>query len=217
MHGSITGWLAWTIISVLSASGYFGLIGLMAAESACLPLPSEIILPFAGYLVSHGEMNLFAAATAGAMGCNIGSAVAYEVGRHGPRRAIERWGKYILLTHEDLERADRFFDRFGNLAVLIARMLPVVRTFIALPAGIARMPKVRFHLYTFLGSWPWCFLLVYAGLLLGDQWNSSERISAAFHYMDFGILILAGGFFTRFVWKRLRGGRSGDGGCSASS
>lgn len=211
LHGSITGWLAWAIITVLSASGYFGLIGLMAAESACLPLPSEIILPFTGYLVSRGEMNLFAAATVGAVGCNIGSAVAYEVGRRGRRRAIEHWGQYVLLTHEDLERADRFFDRFGNLAVLIARMLPVVRTFIALPAGVARMSKLRFHLYTFLGSWPWCFLLAYAGLLLGDQWNSDERISAALHYMDFGMAILTGGFIARFVWKRLRGSRSGDG------
>src|SRR5689334_3709194 len=204
MHGSIAGGLAWAIISILSASGYIGLIGLMAAESACLPLPSEVILPFAGYLVSRGEMNLLAAATAGAVGCNVGSAVAYEVGRRGGRRAIERWGHYVLLTRRDLDRADWFFDRFGNLAVLIARMLPVVRTFIALPAGVARMPKLRFHLYTFVGSWPWCFLLAYVGLLLGDQWNRDERISAAFHYMDYGIAALTGGFIARFVWKRLK-------------
>src|SRR5690349_14512788 len=204
MHGSIAGGLAWAIISVLSASGYTGLIGLMAAESACIPLPSEIILPFAGYLVSRGEMNLLLVATAGAVGCNVGSAIAYEVGRRGGRRAIEQWGKYVLLTREDLERADWFFERFGSLAVLIARMLPVVRTFIALPAGIARMPQLRFHIYTFLGSWPWCFLLAYIGLLLGDKWNSDVRMNAAFHYLDYGIAVVVGLFAIRFVLKRLR-------------
>ncbi|MGE0224554.1 MAG: DedA family protein [Acetobacteraceae bacterium] len=211
MPGTMTGWLAWAITASLSHTGYFGLIALMAAESACLPLPSEIILPFAGYLVSRGEMTLLIAATAGAVGCNIGSAVAYEVGRFGGRRAIERWGQYVLLTREDLEWADRFFVRFGTLAVLIARMLPVVRTFIALPAGIAHMPRVRFHLYTFLGSWPWCFLLAYIGLLLGNQWNSDARLSTVFHYMDYGIAVLVVGFIARFVWRRSRNRHRGNG------
>lgn len=204
MHGSVAGILAQTIISVLSAAGYAGLAGLMALESACIPLPSEIILPFAGFLVSRGEMNLFVVATIGAIGCNAGSAVAYAVGRYGGRHAVERWGRYVLLTRRDLERADWFFGKFGNIAVLIARMLPVVRTFIALPAGIARMPPLRFHIYTFLGSWPWCFLLAYIGMLLGDKWSSDSQLQTIFHYFDYAIAVLVVLFIGHFVWSRWR-------------
>jgi membrane protein DedA with SNARE-associated domain len=202
MHGSVAGFLAQVIITVLSLAGYAGLAGLMAVESACIPLPSEVILPFAGYLVSLGQMNLFLVATVGAIGCNLGSAVAYAVGYHGGRPAVERWGKYVLLTHDDLDRADRFFHRFGNLAVLVARMLPVVRTFIALPAGIARMNLLQFHIYTFIGSWPWCLLLAYIGMLLGDKWGSDPRVHAVFHYFDYGIAALVVVFIGRFVWAR---------------
>ena len=117
---------------------------------------------------------------------------------------MERWGKYVLLTRQDLERADRFFQRFGSAAVLMARMLPVIRTFIALPAGIAGMPQLRFHIYTFIGSWSWCLLLAYIGMVLGDQWGSSPWLSQAFHYADYAIAVLAVLAVTRFVWKRWR-------------
>src|SRR3954452_3108309 len=205
MDGSVAGELSHIIITVLAAAGYVGLLGLMAAESACLPLPSEVILPFDGRLVSQGRMNLFRVATVGALGCNLGSTIAYAVGRRAGRRAIERWGKYVLLTREDLERADWFFDRFGGAAVLIARMLPVVRTFIALPAGISAMPLVRFHVYTFIGSWPWCFLLAWLGMVLGDKWGSDPRMAAVFHYADYAIAAVIVGAVGRFVWKRWRG------------
>jgi len=202
MSGSIAGALAQAIITVMTVAGYGGLIGLMAVESACIPLPSEIILPFAGYLVSRGEMNLFLVATLGAVGCNVGSEIAYAVGRYGGRRAVERWGRYVLLSRHDLTRADWFFARFGNVAVLIARMLPVVRTFIALPAGISHMPPLRFHIYTFIGSWPWCFLLAYIGMLLGDKWGSDPRLHEVFHYADFAIAALLLLVVGRFVWAR---------------
>ncbi|HJU15702.1 MAG TPA: DedA family protein [Stellaceae bacterium] len=208
MHASVAGTLAQVIVAILSAAGYAGLAGLMAAESACIPLPSEVILPFAGYLVSRGQMNLYLVATVGALGCNLGSAVAYAVGKYGGRPAIERWGKYVLLTRDDLAYADWFFDRFGSLAVLIARMLPVVRTFVALPAGISGMPLLRFHVYTFVGSWPWCFLLAYIGMLLGDKWGSDPRMSEAFHYLDYGIAAFVGIVIGRFAWQRWR--RRGD-------
>ncbi|MGH7056171.1 MAG: DedA family protein [Stellaceae bacterium] len=210
MQGSVSGMLAQAIIAVLSVAGYGGLLGLMAAESACLPLPSEIILPFAGFLVSRGEMNLFLVATVGALGCNLGSAAAYAVGRHGGRPAIERWGRYVLLTRDDLKRADWFFGRFGGPAVLIARLLPVVRTYIALPAGIAAMPLGRFHLYTFLGSWPWCLLLACIGMLLGDRWGSDPRLSLVFHYFDYALAAMVVIAVGRFVWARRhrRGGRA---------
>ena len=127
------------IKSVIGVTGYGGITLLMAIESACIPLPSELIMPFAGYLVYEGSMNLWWAATAGAIGCNLGSLVAYEIGRFGGRPLVEKYGRWILLSKRELDWADRFFQRRGYLAVFIARLLPVVRTFIALPAGIARM------------------------------------------------------------------------------
>ena len=208
MNSSISGHIVGWITAILAASGYFGLIGLMALESACVPVPSEVVLPFAGFLVAQGKMNLFVVATAGAIGCNLGSAIAYAVGRHGGRKAIDRWGRYFLITQIDLARADHFFERFGGLAVLIGRMLPVIRTFIALPAGIARMPHVRFHLYTFLGSWPWCFLLAYVGMRLGKAWHTSSELAPLFHYADYliaGILLLV---LARFVYGRIKAKRS---------
>ena len=204
MQGTATGFVAQAIIAVLAATGYAGVAGLMALESACIPLPSEVILPFAGYLVAQGELNLFLVATLGALGCNIGSAAAYEVGRHGGRPAVERWGRFVLLTREDLARADRFFGRFGNVAVLIARMLPVVRTFIALPAGIARMERGRFHLFTFVGSWPWCFLLAYVGMVLGRDWASDPGLHGVFRYVDYGVAVVVVVAVGRFVWGRWR-------------
>src|SRR3989442_9372847 len=143
------------IKSLIATSGYGGIVMLMANESACIPLPSELIMPFAGYLVYEGTMKLLWVATAGAIGCNVGSLIAYEIGCYGGRPLVERYGRWILMGRRELELADRFFARWGYLAVFIARLLPIVRTFIALPAGIARMPRVRFHVYTFLGSLPW--------------------------------------------------------------
>jgi len=142
------------ISSLVAATGYAGITLLMAIESACIPLPSELIMPFAGYLVYTGAMKLVWAATAGAIGCNLGSLVAYEIGCYGGRPLVVRYGRWILMGHRELDWADRFFLRWGDMAVFIARLLPVIRTFIALPAGIARMPRGKFHIYTFLGSWP---------------------------------------------------------------
>ena len=134
------------IKAVIGFTGYGGIAILMAIESACIPLPSELIMPFAGYLVYEGSMRLFWVATAGAIGCNLGSLVAYEIGSYGGRPLVERYGRYILLTRRELDWADRFFQRWGTAAVFVARLLPVIRTFIALPAGIARMPRGRFHI-----------------------------------------------------------------------
>jgi membrane protein DedA with SNARE-associated domain len=132
------------IKSTIAATGYSGIAILMAIESACIPLPSELIMPFAGYLVYEGSMSLFWVATAGAIGCNLGSLVAYEIGHYGGRPLVERYGRWILMGRRELDWADRFFARWGHAAVFIARLLPVVRTFIALPAGVARMPRGKF-------------------------------------------------------------------------
>lgn len=197
---------AW-IVGVISAAGYMGVAGLMAFESACIPLPSEVIMPFAGYLASTGRFSLVLAATAGAVGCNVGSTLAYAVGARGGRPLVERWGRTILLSPGDLDQAERFFRRFGGPAVLVGRLLPVVRTFIALPAGIARMPQLPFQLYTFAGSWPWCYALAYVGYLLGERWDSDPRLRAAMHRFDFAIVALLVLGLGWFAWRHLQGRR----------
>lgn len=199
--------LAGFTIWVISSGGYIGIAVLMAIESACIPLPSEIIMPFAGYLVYKGQMNLYLAATAGAIGCNLGSIIAYEVGKRGGRPLLLRYGKWVLIGAGEIEAADRFFARFGNMAVLIGRLLPAIRSFIAFPAGVARMPLIPFHIYTFVGSWPWCFGLAWLGMVLGEKWDSDPRVKAAFHSADalIGVVLVAGAVW--FVWHRLRGAK----------
>lgn len=197
--------LAGFITGVIAAGGYPGIALLMAIESACVPLPSEIIMPFAGYLVSTGRFSLPLAATAGALGCNLGSAVAYEIGKRGGRPLAERWGRYLLIGPGELDAADRFFARWGNWAVLIGRLLPVIRTFIALPAGVARMRLLPFHLFTFIGSWPFCFALAWMGMTLGDKWNSDPRLKAAFHRADAVIVVILVLGIAYYVWHRVRG------------
>lgn len=193
----------WAVASI-SELGYLGVVILMAIESACIPLPSEIVMPFAGYLASVGKFSLVGAATMGAVGCNIGSTLAYLIAARGGRRAIERWGAYVLIRPAELAQTERFFARYGAQAVFVGRLLPVVRTFIAFPAGLARMPMLRFQVYTFLGSWPWCLALAYVGYVLGKRWDSDPTLRRLFHQFDAVIvlaLLLACGWF---VWSRRR-------------
>ena len=192
------------IIATISTLGYGGIVVLMAIESACIPLPSEIIMPFSGYLVSTGRFNLALVATAGAIGCNVGSTVAYAIGHLGGRPLVERWGSLVLMGRRELALVDWFFGRFGSVAVFIGRLLPVVRTFIALPAGIARMPQGKFQVYTFLGSWPWCFALAYVGERLGERWNTDPTLKEFMHRFDgvivAGIVVLA----VWYVWTHVK-------------
>src|SRR5215471_14201380 len=205
MTEKIISWLAGFVIAVISASGYLGVALLMAIESACIPLPSEIIMPFAGYLVYTGKFSLLWAATAGALGCNLGSVAAYEVGCYGGRPLVEKYGRYLFVTHRDLEMADRFFNRFGSAAVFIGRLLPVIRTFIALPAGVARMPRLRFHVYTFFGSWPWCFALAWVGMKLGERWQTDPRLRQWLHRLDALIILAILAAATWFVYSHWKG------------
>jgi membrane protein DedA with SNARE-associated domain len=185
------------VIWVISTSGYGGILLLMAIESACIPLPSEVIMPFSGYLVFTGRFHLLAVATVGALGCNLGSAIAYWVGAHGGRPLVEKYGSWIFLSRRELDWADHFFQRYGDITVFVSRLLPVVRTFIALPAGVARMPLARFHLYTFVGSWPWCLGLAWLGMKAGEHW---DYLGKYFHKFDavIGAVIVAGAVW--FFW-----------------
>jgi membrane protein DedA with SNARE-associated domain len=216
MTEKIISWLTKVVIAVICKTGYIGVMLLMAIESACVPLPSEIIMPFAGALSvpeiagrCHSlPFSLLWAATAGALGCNLGSVIAYEIGYFGGRPLVEKYGSYIWVSRHDLDMADRFFARFGSAAVFIGRLLPVIRTFIALPAGIARMPRLRFHVYTFAGSWPWCFALAWIGMKLGEKWETDPRLRQWLHRLDaliIALLLVGLIFFVRSHWKnRLR-------------
>src|SRR6266566_1498089 len=164
--------LASFIIATISTLGYGGIVLLMAIESACIPLPSEIIMPFSGYLVFTGELTLWGIALAGAVGCVLGSLAAYYVGIHGGRPLVEKYGNYVLISHHDLQLADRWFQQHGDITIFIGRLLPVIRTFIAFPAGLARMPVSRFVVYTFVGSLIWCYALGWIGIQLGQHWNT---------------------------------------------
>jgi len=190
------------VIAVISTLGYGGIVLLMAIESACIPLPSEVIMPFSGYLVFTGRFHLLWVATMGALGCNLGSLIAYEVGFYGGRPLVEKYGSYILLGRNELDLADRFFLKYGDAAVFFSRLLPVVRTFIALPAGVARMKRLRFHLYTFAGSWPWCLGLAWVGMKLGEKWDTDPRLKLWFHRLDaiIGALIVVAAIW--FIWSR---------------
>lgn len=174
-------------INLIESLGYWGVFIGMTLESACIPLPSEVIMPFAGFAVYDGKMTLWGITLVGALGNLFGSLIAYSVGRMGGRPFLEKYGKYVLISHRNLDLADQWFEKYGHEAVLISRVLPIIRTFISLPAGIAKMDPKKFVLYTFLGSLPWCFVLGFIGVQLGPNWSTIESY---FRYLD--ILVVVG-------------------------
>lgn len=189
------------VIGVISNLGYGGVALLMAIESACIPLPSEVIMPFSGYLAWRGDMTLWGVALAGAVGCVLGSLVAYYAGAWGGRPLVEKYGRYVLISHHDLDLADRWFSRHGDITIFVGRLLPVIRTFIAFPAGISRMHLGRFVIYTFVGSFLWCYGLAWLGYTLGENWTG---LKVYFHRFDFliGAALLLG--LVWYVRRHLR-------------
>jgi membrane protein DedA with SNARE-associated domain len=184
-------WMAAFITAAIGSLGYFGVFLMMAIESAAIPLPSEIIMPFSGYLVYRGEFTLHGAAFWGALGCVFGSWVAYAVAAWGGRPFLERYGRYVLISRRDLDLSERLFRRYGSPIIFFSRLLPVVRTFISLPAGLARMPLLRFSVYTFLGSYPFCYALAWLGYRLGEHWHALESSFRKFDIL-IGALLIAG-------------------------
>jgi membrane protein DedA with SNARE-associated domain len=182
-----------------------GVIALMAIESACIPLPSELIMPLAGWMLIKdrglGWEWLILAGLFGAIGNTIGSLIAYYVGARGGRPFIEKYGKYILVSHHDLDLADRFFARWGMITVFASRLLPVVRTFISFPAGVSRMPVWRFTIYSFAGSFPWSLGLAAAGYALGENW---EDLRAWMRPADIPIIIIMGALVAWYVYRHVK-------------
>ena len=189
--------------------GYVGVVIAMAIESAAIPLPSELILPFAGWSVSKGltepltsaPWSYWGAVVAGVVGNTVGSLASYAIGAYGGRPLVERYGKYVLISAHDLELADRWFARYGEATVFFSRMLPIVRTFISVPAGIARMPLWRFTLFSILGAIPWVMLLVWGGMQLGDHWLELKHNLRGLDYLIAAVILLGVGLF---VWRHVR-------------
>jgi membrane protein DedA with SNARE-associated domain len=206
-------------IYIMATLSYAGIAVLMGIESACIPLPSELIMPFAGamtdpavaaslsstYGVQLPVFNLIAAAIAGAIGCNLGSELAYWVGAKGGRPAILKYGRYLLVSKKEIELADRWFEQRGEIIIFIARLLPVIRTFIAFPAGVARMNRTKFHIYTFVGSVPWCLMLAYVGQRLGvELLDEHSPLKHWMHRLDavIGVVVIVAAAY--FVWSRVK-------------
>ena len=199
--------------TLYGAVGYVGVMAAMAIESAMIPLPSELVLPFAGFLVgdataieplTHAGWNFWIVVVVATIGNTIGSLVGYAIGAWGGRPFLYRWGRYLLIRHEEIEIAERFFARYGPATAFFSRLLPVVRTFISFPAGVARMPLRTFILYSTLGAIPWSILLVFAGQQLGANWEDIRHALQPFDTaLALGLVVLV----VLFVWWRL--GRPG--------
>ena len=189
------------IIGIIASTGYFGIAVLMAIGTACVPLPSEIVMAFSGYLVWQGRFDFWLTVLAGTIGCVIGSVVAYWAGYLGGRPLVTRYRRYLLISHNDLARADSWFEHYGDSAVFFSRFIPLVRAFISLPAGIAQMPFGRFCVYTFLGSVPWCLGLTYLGHRLGKRW---EAASTYFHGFDTVIVVVVVAAVAWWIWRHIK-------------
>lgn len=185
------------ITQFISSIGYLGVFILMTLESAALPVPSEVVMPFAGYLAYQGVFNLFMITIVGAVGCTAGSVISYYVGLKGGRPFIEKYGRYLFIKSSHMELAETWFNKYGDRAVLFSRLLPVVRTFISLPAGIGKYELKKLVMLSFIGSLPWCFALAYVGFSLGPLW---KNIVGFFNELDI-LVIAAIIIIVLYYWK----------------
>ena len=181
----------------IASWGYVAVGVLMAAENACIPIPSELILGFSGYLIFAGKMHFAGALIGGMIGGIAGSLFAYIVGRMGGRSFVDRYGKYFFIKKSHVDLAQNWFDRYGIKAVFFSRMLPVVRTFISLPAGFAHVNMKRFLFFTILGSLPWTALILFAGMMLGESWQIMLKIGheASLIFIVIAVLVIAYAYY----------------------
>jgi membrane protein DedA with SNARE-associated domain len=173
-------------INLVIEGGYFTVFITMSIESTFIPIPSEVVMPFAGYMVYLGKLNFAMVGLVASLANLLGSIIAYFIGFYGGRPLIEKYGKYILIRKHHVDITERFFNKYGNITVLVGRCLPIIRTFISLPAGFGRMNFIKFVIYTFVGSLPWNYALTYAGFALGDNW---EKILGIIRYLDIVVVL----------------------------
>ena len=212
MLAHLTDSLTILITNLYVSTGLLGIVLAMAIESCCIPLPSEIVMPIAGIMLASGKLlpgtslllGLVLVALAGAVGCLIGSIAAYAIGYSGGRPLMLKYGRYVLISQHDADKADAFFQRWGSATAFFSRLLPVVRTYISLPAGIAKMPFAKFCIYTFLGSFPWCLLLAYIGTVIGGNLTT---LSPYFHTFDIVILVVLVVLVALYIWRHIRNDR----------
>jgi len=188
----------------ISQFGYLAIFILMFLESACIPIPSEVTMPFGGFLASIGNLNLVLVTLVGSIANLFGSYAAYYIGKFGGRSFIEKYGKYVFLRKEEIDKAERWFNHRGELTVFLTRLLPGIRTFISLPAGIAEMNLTKFSIYTILGVVPWCFLLAYFGYIFGENWQIILNYYHKFEYIFFTFVILTIIGFLVFLFIKRR-------------
>jgi membrane protein DedA with SNARE-associated domain len=209
MLSHLTDTLTALITNLYVATGLFGIVIAMAIESCCIPLPSEIVMPLAGIMIASGKIlhgtntivALILVALAGAIGCLIGSIAAYGIGYRGGRPLMLKYGRYLLISQHDADKADAFFRRWGSATAFFSRLLPVIRTYISLPAGISKMPFGKFCIYTFLGSFPWCIVLAFLGIQLG---NHLDTLAPIFHSLDVVILVVLVILVALYIWRHIR-------------
>ena len=208
----LTDILTTLITNLYVSTGLLGIVLAMAIESCCIPLPSELVMPLAGIMIVNGKLlhgtnslvALLLVALAGAAGCLLGSIVAYIIGYTGGRPLLLKYGRYLLISQHDADKADQFFQRWGSETTFFSRLLPVVRTYISLPAGIAKMPFAKFCIYTVLGSFPWCLLLAYVGTIIG---GNLATLSPIFHTFDVVILIVLVVLIALYIRRHIRNDR----------
>jgi membrane protein DedA with SNARE-associated domain len=194
-------WLAAIITAIISALGYPGIVLMMALESSLIPIPSEVVMPFGGFLAATGRFNLLAVAVAGAVGCNIGSTAIYYLGAERGRHIVEKYGRYIALDKKKLAQMEHYFHRWGGITLLLTRMLPLFPVVISLPAGVARMPMWKFQLYTFVGCFIWCLGLAALGYEFGLAWKSQPCVKLAIHYADIALVVAIVLAIAWFAWR----------------
>ena len=185
------------VIDIISAAGYFGIFLTMTLESMAIPIPSEIIMPFSGFLAWEGRFNFFLVVFWGVAGNLTGSIILYLIGYYGGRRFLERYGRWFLISRHDLEIADRLFAKYGQGIIFFSRMLPVVRTYISFPAGVGRMDFKKFSFYTFAGSIPWAILLTQIGALMGESWWKMETYFRKFDFVAAVLILILAGWWVR--------------------
>ncbi len=186
------------IVFFIAKLHYFGVLFLMALESCNIPIPSEVILPYAGFLVNNGAMNIHLAAFAGGLGCLVGSILSYWLGHKLGRPFLWKYGRWLLISRHDLNRADRFILKYGNATYFFSRLMPVVRTFISFVAGVSKGDFKKFCLYTFIGSWIWSYILIYLGVKMGENWDKLGPLWDSFHEIFVILVIIA------IVWHVVR-------------